>query len=437
MKILIIAPYYHPYINPRAHRWTVIAEQWAATGHEVQVICSKRGGLAATETRNGVAIYRTGYNSLKEVFYNWFGIKKRRGEAAPTVAAKPASGWINRLLVWFNNRFWRQVYFPDDACVWHFPARRKALQLLASGQFDALVSVSLPFTAHWIGLACKKRFPNLRWLADSGDPFSLQSDFSPPNNPFLYRRWSRILEKTVLSSADVATVTVRQAKELYEREFSLPAGKVHVIPPIGSFDGLRQKNLPLHLPKGKIHLGYFGSFFKKIREPEVLLQLLRQVQPSVRERWEVHFFGDIFENFLPVFDRYADLKNMLRFHGLVAREAVSDALSQMDVLVNLGNATTFQLPSKCADYLLSGKPVANLCAHDDDTFAEFMNDHPLLLNLVLKNGQATAAQAAQLVQFIENEKGKRVGEEWLAGRAAEISAARVSAEYLRLLRTEK
>ncbi|MCB0684513.1 MAG: hypothetical protein KDC32_26900, partial [Saprospiraceae bacterium] len=63
----------------------------------------------------------------------------------------------------------------------------KARSLQQRHAFDALVSVSLPFTAHWIGRKLKGKFPGLFWLADTGDPFALQP-LHPLNNQALYRR---------------------------------------------------------------------------------------------------------------------------------------------------------------------------------------------------------------------------------------------------------
>ena len=81
MRLLIIAPYYYPYINPRAFRWTAIAEHWAEAGIEVHVVCSKREDWPDYSRHKGVHLHRVGYNSLKEIFYNYFRPSYRRGEA--------------------------------------------------------------------------------------------------------------------------------------------------------------------------------------------------------------------------------------------------------------------------------------------------------------------------------------------------------------------
>ncbi|MBK9744729.1 MAG: hypothetical protein IPO94_18110 [Saprospiraceae bacterium] len=39
----------------------------------------------------------------------------------------------------------------------------------------------------------------------------------------------------------------------------------------------------------------------------------------------------------------------------------------MDALINVGNTTTYHLPSKIVDYLGANKPIVNLISNDDDS----------------------------------------------------------------------
>jgi len=72
-RLLIITAWYHPFIHPRAHRWTALAEYWAAQGAEVHVVCARRRDCPRESVVNGVQVHQVGFDSLKEVFYYWFG----------------------------------------------------------------------------------------------------------------------------------------------------------------------------------------------------------------------------------------------------------------------------------------------------------------------------------------------------------------------------
>ena len=98
MRILILCPWYAPFIHPRAHRWTALAEYWAAQGHETHVVCGKKRGEPAKGLRNGVWTHRVGFDSLKELIYYWGGEQKARGR----IGAKPQAraAWIGRAASW-------------------------------------------------------------------------------------------------------------------------------------------------------------------------------------------------------------------------------------------------------------------------------------------------------------------------------------------------
>jgi glycosyltransferase involved in cell wall biosynthesis len=310
VRILFITPYYFPYIHPRAHRWTSIAEEWAKNGHDIHVICSQRNDLPKTSIHNKVTIHRTGYNSFKEVFYNFFKTKKRRGEPQSSISKTSKRSRLMTFFVWLNEVSLRKIYFPDDAFVWYFPARKKAIRLLKNQQFDAVVSVSLPFTSQLLGLFCKKKFPEIKWLVDIGDPFSVQFNY-PLNNHFLYKKLNLKSEKKVFEYADSISVTTNATKELYCEYFPEFEKKIIVIPPLLKTFRLNEEksnlDFNLDLDISKIHIGYFGSFLQNIREPDSLLLLLEEafkVDSNLKDKIQVHFFGDIFETFLMKFEQW-------------------------------------------------------------------------------------------------------------------------------------
>ncbi len=438
MRILLITPYYFPYINPRAHRWTSIAEEWAKQGHEVHVICSKRNKLPIHSIANKVHIHRTGYNSLKEVFYNFFKSKKRRGEAQEENKEGLKRSYLMTFLVWFNETFWKSIYFPDDACVWYFPAKKKTTQLLQQHQFDYLITVSLPFTAHLIGQFCKKKNPEIKWLVDIGDPFSLQFDH-PLNNHFFYKSLNIQLEKKVLEKADKISVTTHGTKQLFIDKFELPSDKISVIPPLlKSSEG--DLALPPHLRiqnnSNQIHIGYFGSFFKNIREPEPFLELLKMaflLEPSLKGILVVHFFGDIIEHFLKTFERYKDLKPNLRLYGLIQKELVHGVMNEMDFLLNISNKTAYQLPSKSVDYLASGKPIINICSIEHDLFNAFFEDYPFILNLLFLEKSISKKQTNSFLEFLNKNKGEKIEGNVLKDKIKRYEAPQISKAYTKVL----
>ncbi len=368
MRILILTPYYYPYINPRAFRWTQVAKQWAEEGHEVHVLCSRHSEWPSQHAHDGVFIYRVGYNSLKEVLYNTLRTRHRRGESSSGKADGPS--WVQRLVIWINRVAWKSVYWPDDAVLWIRPARKKAEALVQEIQPELLISTSLPFSSHLIGLALKKKHPRLPWLVDIGDPFSLQP-LHPLNNSRLYQQRNTRAEQKVLGQADRISVTNEGALNLYAEAFPEIVDKLQVIPPLTQRYPFIK---PFPRTESVIRLAYFGSFFPGLREPRDMLSFFDQfleAQPGWNERIELLFFGDLFQDLRVQFNRFSRLKNHCHLMGLIDRASAFEQMQRCDFLLHLGNRTDFQLPSKCPDYLQAGRPILQFSHIEQDTSKVF------------------------------------------------------------------
>jgi glycosyltransferase involved in cell wall biosynthesis len=288
----------------------------------------------------------------------------------------------------------RHLYWPDSSFPFYWPARRKALEIARERPPTAIISVSSPFSAVVVGRAIHRSIPGSRWLIDLGDPFSIQVA-APPNNTALYGRLNRRIERAAFAEADGIALTTPETAARYAEAFPESAGKLHVIPPLLSLpegDG----GPPLFPRDDAVRLAYVGTLHRHLREPRFLLDLfraLRAYRPSVRH--ELHFFGD-------VQDFGDDLRmggGSVHVHGMVPRETAVRALHDADVLVNIGNATADQLPSKLLDYAASGKPIVNLAVRPDDCSASLLDAYPDRLSLRDDGSGPSPEQVEALARF--------------------------------------
>lgn len=433
MKLFIILAQYHPALNPNVYRWRAIATYWIAQGHEVHVLCTKRSGLPDEAVFEGVQIHRAGQNSLLDWFYNLLHATRRRGEVGGDLPSR--QGAFRKGLEKLMDLTWRSLYWPDGRCLWYVPGKKKALQLLKTNSFDGMISVGAPFTAHLIGLACKRSNTALKWLVDIEDPFAFVDAYFI-NNRLLYRRLNFRAEAAVLEAADAIAVTVDAAKETYGDYFPGIEAKITVVPPL--FDpGLVAASDFEEFDPGRIHLSYLGAFYSPIRTPDAalkLLDLLLERHPEFQSRLLIHFFGEIEYAVKAAFERYPRLVPNLRIHGLVDREQVAAAMLQTTFLLNIGNTTTYNLPSKSADYLASGKPMVHISASNPDTFAAFMADYPMLLSVKAETIGPEAADS--LAKFMMEFQYQQLGAEAIEVRIKPYRTAQIAEAYLRLLGKE-
>jgi glycosyltransferase involved in cell wall biosynthesis len=421
-KVVIVSFQYWPALSARSFRWTALAERWASEGSEVHVVCAGSSARPAAETVNRVHVHRVGSAWIERL---------RASQAASSPATATAPGVIKRAAGAAARSIWHAIYWPDTSCTWYWAARRKARELVAEVGPTALVSVSPTFTAVAVGRALRRSGDHrFRWLIDLGDPFSF-SEEAPPNNFRLYRRLNLAFERACFADADCVSVTTPETRERYAALFPESASKIAVIPPL------------LALPdtagpaagetSARRSLVFLGRLYPTIRRPDFLLKLfaaLVEAQPG--EGYELHFYGETRECEAS-FVRYAHLMGRsIHVHGSVSRERAAAAMRSADVLVNLGNDTRYQLPSKIVEYSTTGKPILNLARYPDDSSARFLADYPAHLTLLAREEGPAAEDAAKLRAFLLRPP-QPIAQELLRARLAAYALPQVSARYSALL----
>jgi hypothetical protein len=428
VRVLVVSPWYLPRGNPRSFRWAALAEHWAAAGHGVDVLCSWVPGTAREELMRGVRVHRVGGGLSARLRSRFGNPAAHPGE--PRRSTPP--GMVASLLSFANKRLWRNLWWPDYACLWYAPAVTAARRLLAEGGHDALVTVSDPFTSHLVGLRIKRRRPDISWVADIGDPFSMQ-EVAPCNNRRLYRRLNRRTEGRVLEKVTAATVTGAGLLESYRAAFPAAAGKMTIVPPLLSAEPPGAGGEGFFPEDGRLRLVAVGTLYREVRDPGHLLALYaRLLDSAFGERLELHFLGNTRDCAASFESRRHLLGTRIFLHGVVPRERVLAAMAGAACLVNLGNATTNQLPSKVVEYAAAGRPVLNLVYSARDSSAAFLREHPAVLTLSRTGEEGLESQARLLADFIEHPPpvDRQRLDRWLDG----FRVGAVAAQYEGLLR---
>jgi glycosyltransferase involved in cell wall biosynthesis len=411
MKALIISHAYDPTASPRAIRWSHIAGEWVRKGNEVDVVTAWKPGLARVEILNGVRVHRVG-NAMSELWRDRFKETNIKPVADKNTITPPARANVKRTvmkifispMLWIRHHTWKKLWWPDSSCLWYFPARKIAKRLLLSKGYDLLISVSLPFTGHLVALNLQKKTPISHWIADTGDPFTFL-DKPEANNGKLYKERNRSVEKEVFRVADAVTVTTAETSQRYVNMFPEYGNKLHVIPPLLASSAAKKIDGGFFKTSDVIRLVYVGRLYRDNRNPDFLLSLFDKLLAThLGDKLELHLLGSI-NDCMPVFESYKLLfNNKLYLHGNVGHAAALLAMSQADVLVNIGNANVYQLPSKVVEYAMTGKPILNLAIHDGDTSASFFSSYPQWLNICRGNDRVSPEQVEKALHFIEQRR---------------------------------
>jgi hypothetical protein len=423
MKILLICHDFEPMTSPRALRWSALAHQWAKDKHSVDIISAKHGeGKTRTFNKN-CTLYPVGPKHR---------MRRRYASQAAKINIHEDKKFVTSL--WtiarrIYQKTWRQYYWPDSACRWYNPALRKALRLIRKNKYDAVITVSHPMTSHRIGLTIKNYYPNLPWLIDIGDPFSFL-ETPAVNNHSRYAVRNKLLESHVLDKADSIVVTNTNCKLVYLKHFpKVDRNKVHVIPPLLSLKDILSTKPPRL--NATVKWVFIGTLYRDIRNPLFLLRLFSAVQDAEQQ---LHCYGqanDCHAYFTEFMDQH---HSQVLLHGSCPREKVSELLSGADILVNIGNKTNFQCPSKIVEYISSGKPILHISNCESDASLEYLANYPSLLVLKNNNDVPTTHQIEQLSAFL-NHLPRKLENETIHNLISPFKIDNIGLEYQQLIDT--
>ena len=209
-------------------------------------------------------------------------------------------------------------------------------------------------------------------------------------------------EETVYSAMDRIYIQPGAVKHISSSSFARFANKIEPLyfPLIQDKEGIEPEYR--YFKKGKVHCVYAGALMMSIRRPEYMLNLFSALKDQ-----EVYLYiwsGNLTKQ------TEQELRSMLPenvvFCGSLAPDEMQSVLSGADVLVNLGNSTSNQFPSKVLDYISFRKPIINIYKIDDCPTLDVLEPYPLVLNVY--EGNDYRSEAVHVDRFIRSSMGKTV-----------------------------
>ena len=379
MRILIISYLFPPAESPRAYRWGTLGGYFAEQGIDVDVLCA--GSTVADFTASARVRVVTIPPSAIQV------ARERAIREAPQ-GRKHHEGWIRRRL----RRVVGALRWPDYSLSWIEPAYAKARALAKQHAYDAVISVSLPYSAHLVAQRLRREGELTgTWLVDIGDPFSLPSNSTQVyGSRFLAR--SQRSERDLLADCDRWFVTDPGAREALVSLLGSDGRKALVAPPILTVPIVTSQSLsapsPVYSKERPMRLAYAGIFYERVRPIDSLATLVEMLAEDLGEdAFTIDLFGDNERWRGRLGARSAASARHVRFHGSLPRAALMPRLSEYDALLNFGNSTPFQVPSKIIEYAALGVPIINVKGRQEDTSEQLLEGYPFCTTLLVPDDQ--------------------------------------------------
>jgi glycosyltransferase involved in cell wall biosynthesis len=145
----------------------------------------------------------------------------------------PSSGFaVNEgksLFGWLTKFIRGNFFIPDPRKGWNRFAFRKACEIIENEEIRHVITTSPPHSTQLIGLKLKKKYPEIKWIADLRDPWTDIYYYNQFHPSAISRLVDSNYEKSVLKSADVMITVGKSLKELFASKIKGLREKIEVV----------------------------------------------------------------------------------------------------------------------------------------------------------------------------------------------------------------
>lgn len=356
-KILIVTYYWPPAGGTGTQRCMKFARHLPAFGWEPVIFTSAGSRQQANdaslpgELPEGIEVHAVKAWEPYSL-YRLFTGRSQKEAATPHLSFDKQPGFRDRFSRWVRDNY----FIPDARRFWIKPSVRFLSQYLAENKIDVMLTSGPPHSTHLIGLALKKRFPQLKWVADFRDPWMHIHAYHDAKLHTAAREKQAAFENAVLTQADAVITVSKPIRESLAARSGGPAEKFHVI--TNSYEPVA---VPVKKRATKFVITHAGTLYKN-RSPLAFWKMLSGLvkeNPAFGERLELNLVGKVEAVVLAQIES-AGLNPYLRHTDFVSHRETLEEMAASDLLLVLVNDVPESagiLTGKFFEYLGAGKPV--------------------------------------------------------------------------------
>lgn len=397
-KVLIISYSYPPSNAPAAQRPYALTKYLNKNEFQVTVLICGNSDSSLGYNDNFDS-HIEDVNLIK--IDGYLGQKASKFREATMVGSKSVGNKLKGFL--FN--FISSLIIPDKGIFW-FPKLKKYIDqnIDIEKDFDIVFTTSPSFTNHLMGRYIKnKAGERVKWFAEFRDFHALEKDMKN-----IKHRINKYLESSVISKADKISFISKSMCHIYALHYKNHDHKFSIV--YNGFDLADFAKLPIQeVVNNKLTIFYAGSFYKGVRSPMPLLQildaLLSQDKISLNEI-QINIAGNFEEDIIAEAQKYKSFQ-VIDFIGKISRSEVLERLVRSDLLwLIVGDSPTHYtgVPIKLFEYIGARRPIINFApANSEPSF--IIQQHRLGWNF--NTSPFNILEAAEIFEnIIENHRNK-------------------------------
>ena len=365
-KVLIITYYWPPSGGSGVQRWVKFTKYLRNFGWEPIIYTPSNPEFPvyddslAKDIPKDIEVLRTPIWEPYSFYKKFLGLKPESRIGAGLTMEEKHNSFLQAVSVWIRGNF----FIPDARKFWIKPSVKFLNRYLSEHPVDAIVTNGTPHSLHLIGLKLKQK-TGLPWLADFRDPWTNIDFFEDLRLTRRARKKHHTLEKIVLETADVVTVTTPGTKRDFEK---LADSNVHVI--TNGFDEDDFKEISVE-PDEKFTISHIGVLTPSRNHPflwDTFRELMKENESFARD-FKLRLIGNVDisirkEIIRQGLEKHVEFVNYIPHEQIIIEEKKSHVL--LLIIRNAPNANTI-LPGKIFEYIAARRPVIAIGPAESDT----------------------------------------------------------------------
>lgn len=290
-----------------------------------------------------------------EPYHIFFGLQRlfgRKHISQSDLISIGKKSFFQKVSSWIRGNF----FIPDARIFWVKPSVKIIGDLIASNQINKIITTGPPHSIHLIGLKLKKKYPDLKWIADFRDPWSEWDLLDTLSLTSISKTRHVKLENQVLTSADrvitIAPYHVDRLQALSGREVDLITN---------GFDEEDFVSIQ-RVSNERFTMRHIG-IVDELRDPKPVMEVIKKIcahQSDLSSLLKVEFIGNVNSNFKDYINTDPILSQVVTFQSSVPHTELLKMYGQTDLQLLVLAHTAIapgNLPGKLFEYLASGNQI--------------------------------------------------------------------------------
>jgi glycosyltransferase involved in cell wall biosynthesis len=352
-KVLIVSYYWPPSGGAGVQRWLKFSKYLPEFGWDPIILTVDQ--VYATYPVTDYSLIDDLPSSIK-VFttpaINYFDIYKKDKSRIP------AAGFANSVDNTFKGKLLRFVrgnfFIPDPRKGWNKYAFKKASELIEKEGIRHVITTSPPHSTQLIGLQLKKKYPELKWIADLRYPWTDIYYYKQFYPTVISKAIDLKFEKSVLQRADKIITVGRSLKTIFSAKVPGVSSKTEVI--TNGYDESDFNEIHKIIPK-RFTVTYVGTL-SDIYPIEGLIPALKSLQASGKD-FVLRFVGTVSEKTRILLQQEIPGNSLEFLPYVIHSEAIKYMMSSslLLLIIPLHQSNKSIITGKIFEYLASGKPI--------------------------------------------------------------------------------